>query len=91
MSGVDARAGFFNFFKRQSLKWSLEELSVSTHRINFSSEELFVPFIQEIILGNSSLKLLDLSKVDFFLGYQNLRDTLGLELKIYQSTVFCNK
>ena len=30
-------------------------------------------------------------EVDFFLGYLNFRDTLWLEFKIYQVTVFCNQ
>lgn len=64
VSGIDARAGFLNFFKKNSQKWPLKELSVSTQRINFSSEEIFVPFIKEIVLGNSNLEILDLSRTN---------------------------
>jgi len=64
LTGIDARAGFCDFFRTNGMEVKLNDLTVSTNKTNLKSAELFEHFITSMILNNKYLKKLNISKTN---------------------------
>lgn len=64
LTGIDARAGFCDFFRRDGLDVKIENLTVSTNKTKIQSDELFTHFIRSMISNNEYLKKLNISKTN---------------------------